>query len=260
MDKSCTTICFKLHSVDNPFDIKGVISPCIYPVDWSVITPKELSVSFNNQVKNNYLLFVLLSGQIEETGDFGPVDVRGTIIGDYDINHEQKAQAINSFKIRDRDICEVFSRDHDAFNHSLDVALYVHVLLSDGIYQGHIYQWLSTIDQKYTFAIGIRGRIDSVFTKFSSTHKCINNVSHYLLESIRQVGLLSKCDNIIVAYPLPVMRKILPRLGFNRTAFDSKILCENTLAPIPYFGVCMECFQLTKPENSLINLEVILVT
>lgn len=261
---SVRLICFKLHKTDNIFRLDENLNPFTqpnFPVYWSSDDSMQLSISLNNQVRNNFMEFQAIRFSCEERVDqvFNVVTINNQVyIQPFNITPQQEEETCQLFLQRCNDYTEIISRDQDALNYDeIKVDLYAHVLIYNNIYQGHIYSWLSDTDPNYCFAMGIRNRFDAIFTRYLENN--LKNVFHYLLESVRRFALSKGANKIIITYPKSIMIKLLPALGFEKTIVSSKLLGQS-LSPRSS-GDCTNCYQLIdiiKPIIS-INMKFLLI-
>ena len=226
--ESVRLLCFPVQSVTDPFKLEpvGNMTPIFEfkrsTVDWS---SNNLSGMLNKQVKNNYIDLNQLSGMCEYPPGYEQAlyitdytDDIFRIVTDYYTTSEKKTVQCEKFFKQFTGHVDVLERDQEVFNQTdWNVTTYAIVLLYKGEYFGHIYTWLSPIDSTTCFAMGIRGRVDSVFR----TDK-LQNVASYLLEGVRRFALAKGARSIIITHPLDVMRVILLRLGFTMTLSENK--------------------------------------
>jgi len=227
-----------MNKIYNPF------SQPAFSVDWDSVDSEQLSINLNNQVRNNYMDLRALKFLCQESdlnmGTIVTID-NEVYIKSLHLSKQQKQEACQNFLQWNEDYTEVISRDQDALTYDdVRVQLYALVLIYDGVYQGHIYSWLSPYDPNYCFAMGIRNRVDSIFTRYQETN--LKNISHYLIEGVRRFALSKGTSNIIITYPKPIMEKILPTLGFERISIANKLMGAS-IAP-GSFGNCTNCYQL----------------
>jgi hypothetical protein len=253
-------ICFKLHPTVNPFRMNKVYNffeQPAFPVNWLSIDSLELSVSLNNQVKNNYIEFMAMTLSCEDDEydkPFSVVTIENQVyINYFDSTLQQKEENCKLFKQREKDYLEVISRDQDALTYDhVKVQLYAHVLVYNNIYQGHIYSWLSPYNTDYCFAMGIRNRIDSIFTRHLENN--LKNISHYLLEGVRRFAISKGANHFIITYPKPIMIKILPTLGFERLSISNKLIGQS-ISP-GSFGNCNNCYKLIDVIKPITDYEM----
>lgn len=254
---SLALLCFKLHKTENSFKFGQRVDEILDQfliINWASINSQDLSVDLNNQVRNNYIELKMLIGSCENKESEHPFSVQNINneidLKYYPIDSKQEREACKSLLSRKRDYIEVLSRDQDALNYDhVNVQLYAIVLIYNNIYYGHIYAWLSKINNDYCFAMGIRNRVDSAFIKYTENN--LSNVSHYLLEGVRRFALSKGATNVVITYPKPIMQKILPTLGFERT--EKEILDKwigDSINPPSMLYYCTNCYKLkdtTKP-------------
>lgn len=216
-------IAFPIRSVANSFKLPSG-GASFYPftftrcsADWSSKDPVLLSEALNCQIENNWedyiqLLFMCDSPQGFENALYTTthLDNQDQIVKDYYRSPEQKAEQCAKFLARLKGLFDVFERDQEVFNQTnWNVQTYAIVVLYKGEYFGHIYTWISPVEKWICFAMGIRGRVDSVFSKDN-----LQNLSGYLLEGARRFALAKGCRAIVVTHPLDVMKSILTKMGF----------------------------------------------
>lgn len=254
-------LCFKLHRTSDPFRMSSrynFAEQPAFPVNWSSNDSMELSISLNNQARNNYMEILAMTVSCEHDDYDKPFTVitidNNVYIKDFNVSPEQKPALCKLFLERQKDYFEVISRDQDALTYDdVNVQLYALVLVYNGIYQGHIYSWLSPYDPNYCFAMGIRNRVDAIFIRYDEDN--LRNVSHYLLEGVRRFAISKGISNIIITYPKPIMVKILPLLGFVRTTVPNRLMGQS-IAP-GSFGNCINCYKLDDIIKPIINNEMI---
>ena len=237
----------------NIFNIEkaGSINPFLssrYDINWNTKDNYELSEMLAKQVYNEYMDLCIINELCNNENEHEMYVIGGLKNGkpsyfrSYDIKSSQKREGSIKFLQWHRDYLEVFSRDHDAFTQkNFNVELYAVILLMDNMYQGHIYTWLSPQDNNYSFAMGIRNRVDSIFTKYTG-EKC-NNVSKYLLEGVTPFGNENGATNIMVVHPKPIMKQLLPSLGFEKTEISGRIIGNGIT---PFSIICTNCYILRK--------------
>ena len=156
--------------------------------------------------------------------DYNPSDPNDNILN-YIMLYKYDITKCEKYLKQVRDSYEVLSRDEDASSQyqqglKFNVKLYAIVLFDDNyIYHGHIYTWLSPVNPKLTLALGIRTRVDSIFLP---EEKRIKNLSSYLLEGVRHFAFINNCDKILISQPLPIMRNILSKFGFEINKTEKK--------------------------------------
>lgn len=264
--------CFKLHKFqlnkdDNlsPYDIV-IPSP-----DWTATNSYELSLALKYQVETNRANLLTMeisctdpelfsepvygvtyeSGQpavTEETLETLPPHERKLLC-------EQYLRTVRAHK-------EVISRDIDAFNQiGFTVELYAVVAFYKNLYQGHIYFWQSPVSLEYSFAMGIRNRVNSVFHRFDVNF--LKNVSGYLLEGCRRFALFKSSKFLYVTHPVATMKPILEKLGFvnshiNESLYGVSIAPYNAWARFRgQENKCINCYVLADMLESITgNLHV----
>lgn len=257
-------MCFKLHKVRNPFVINEGYNPFItpsFPVNWNTNNSYELSEALNNQVRNNLMEFDAINIACEDysAGLSDEVFTVTTIDNEvytknFNVEPREKLLACKSFLSRIKDLSEVISRDQDALNYDkVKVQLYTCVLLYNGEYQGHIYAWMSPYDTNYCFVMGIRNRLDSIFTRYTGSQ--FRNASHYLLEGVRRFATIKGSSNLYVVYPRDIMIKILPTLGFHKSSISTHLIGDS-IAPKTFFGVCNNCYKIDSVLTPIIGTAV----
>lgn len=225
-------LCFPVEKLSHPFTISHANTLSVaddrYFIDWD----QNLTTALNAQIYTEFLDMKLIGGCSTAylEGDQNP-------IFRFDANMEpvvfaqevqDKTSLCKKFLKILYDYREIFSRDQDALEQKgFNVKIYAIVLLKDKVYQGHIYTWASPRDPKYIMAMGIRNRIDSVFLKDRI------KVSTYLLEGVRLFALSLQATPVIVQ-PRTIMRTILPKLGFQQTSLDGRVI-----------GNCINCFSFS---------------
>lgn len=224
-------LCFKLEKVNEPFCMETVSDAVEhglqkYDIDWN----GNVNVNFNNQVKNNFI-------DIMNYVQYSKVDL--------DISDKEKEEGLKRFMNRKGDYLEVMSRDQDAFVMDHNVDLYAIVLLLNGVYQGHIYCWISPIDKNYCFTMGVRNRVDSSFIRQ------IPNISHYLLEGVRNFAIHTGAVHVMVIYPRPIMQLALPKLRF----WPDRVLKNETIGKSihPDYPMCKNCYRYQTIDTPIIE-------
>lgn len=243
-------LAFPIQPVSNPIRLptaKTLVHPFSlthYPVDWSSDDPKRLSEALNSQIKNNYTDFSQLDILCRNPAGFEQVlyttnFVEGTqeLVKNYYKSPEQKAEQCKKFLQRFHGLVDVLERDQDVFNQrTWNVQTYAIVVLYKGEYFGHIYTWVSPVDPSLCFAMGIRGRVDSVFIEDN-----LQNLSHYLLEGVRRFALAKGCSSIVVTHPLDTMKSILTRLGFRGSLIPRTTIGESLGGERKHFHGAVNC-------------------
>jgi len=157
---------------------------------------------------------------------------------------------------------EVISRDVDAFNQiDYDVELYALVAFYKSQYQGHIYFWQSPTSLDYSFAMGVRNRVNSVFHRTDPDF--LNGVSRYLLEGCRRFALFKTSKFLYVLHPVDTMKPILERIGFVSSTINES-LYGKSIAPHDAWArfqrretKCTNCYTLEDMLGPIIeNLDV----
>jgi hypothetical protein len=251
---------FKLFRAGKPFSPFQV--PRCSP-DWSSKDTILLTQSLNCQIRNNYVDFEQLRVMCHNpefqdelwTGIYNPTTDESSILKDYYISKEQKKRDCHRFSQRERGYTDVLSRDDDVFNQKgWNTTTYAIILFYGGEYFGHIYAWVSPVDPSTCLGIGIRGRVDSVFREDQLT-----NVAAYLLEGVRRFAFAKGCKTMIITEPLPVMRKILERMGFQRKSIRDEIIGRSATYPTltPPFRECYNCYQHPTSESIIGALPVL---
>ena len=209
--ESVRLLCFPVQSVTDPFKLEpvGNMTPIFQfkrsTVDWS---SNNLSETLNKQVKNNYIDLNQFRGMCEYPPGYKQAlyitdytDDIFRIVTDYYTTSEKKMLQCRKLKKQLAGHLDVLERDQEVLNQKdWNVITYAIVLLYKGEYFGHIYTWLSPIDPITCFAMGIRGRVDSVFRMDK-----LQNVASYLLEGVRRFALANRATSIIITHPLNVM-------------------------------------------------------
>lgn len=70
--------------------------------------------------------------------------------------------------------------------------------------------------------MGIRNKVDTVFTKYENSD--FKNVSYYLLEGVRRLSLSLGSVFTVITHPKPIMKIILPKVGFVETNIEQYLL------------------------------------
>lgn len=214
------------------------------PIDWSSSDPTFLTANLNNLSWLNKWDLQSFERSCKDSDEVSRVVFQNYSIQtkNLPLTLEQKNESCDKFISRIKDFSEILSRDEDALNY-VDIKgdLYAVVLIYQGEYQGHIYTWISPFDASYCFAMGIRNRLDSIFTVYSGNN--LRNVSSYLFEGVRRFALSKGASHLIVPYPRPIMTQLLPKLGFVQTEIKQSLL-RLSLAPQSIFvTVCDLCFE-----------------
>ena len=207
--------------------------------DWSSrkINPNasQLTVALNAEVESQHLDLLQLESQCPSKRD--KVYLSSALKPNLDLNEPDSYREFtpihgwcNRLNERERSFIEVFSRDEDALTQdNFNVELHAIVLFLNGEYLGHIYAWNSPTDARLVFAMGIRGRVDSILRPE------LPKVVPFLLEGVRQYAARQDKPFIIIPFPRPVMRRLLPTFGFSRTDVPG-ISIGRSIAPAPFFG------------------------
>lgn len=212
-------------------------------IDWSSSVAGVLTENLNTITWLSKWDMQLFAGNCQDTGDVVRIISSGGVmaIQDLDLTPEQKKEACAKFLLRINDFKEILSRDDDALNYTNILGdIYAVVLVYQGQYQGHIYTWLSPHDPTYCCAMGIRNRIDTIFTLYSGDN--ISNVSSYLFEGVRRFALSKGASHLVVPYPRPIMTKLLPKIGFVSAAVPQSLL-KSSLAPQVKVVICYLCYE-----------------
>ena len=246
-------IAFPVQLVSDPFRVHRAgetyypfrLPRC--PTDWSSRDPAVLSQSLQCQVRNNYADFDQLSGMCQEpsyreqlwTGIYDEPTKKVSVLQNYYVSQEQKEEECQKFLQRLKGYQDTLSRDQDVFNQKdWDVRTYAIVLLYKGEYFGHIYAWLSPSKPPRCFAMGIRGRVDSVFREDQ-----LQNVSAYLFEGVRKFALAKGCQAMTVTKPLRIMEAILKRMGFERKTVVGETIGRSLAFPRNSEDeICYSCY------------------
>lgn len=251
-------LCFPLRAVADPFNVEttNLNKLKIGPIDWTANDSQILSESLNNQVKNMYLLFRTLKIACDRTrnvqflgmemmnGELAPIF--------YSLTPEQEQEGCSTFAKRAYYYQEIFSRDQDALtSDEVTAQLYAIVLFKDSIYQGHIYSWISPIDSNYCFALGIRNRPDAIFLQYSN--RILPKIAFYLIEGVRRFALTQKAKNVVIPFPQPVMKRILPSMGFSVTENLPVEITFGGLAPNFGAGTCLSCYEYSDLNRNIIS-------
>ena len=243
-------LCFPINKLSDPFTITNANANTPYivkdrdSVDWD--KSMDLTVTLNAQIYNEYLSMRLLAGCSTAylEGDQNPIFRWDSNMKPIKLAEEisDKTVMCKKFLKIFYDYCEVFSRDQDALaQKGFNVKIYAIVLLKDKIYQGHIYVWPSPTNSNYVMAMGIRNRIDSVFL----TDRI--KVSTYLLEGVRLFASSLKAIPVIVQ-PKPIMRTILPQLGFEQTSINFRDI-GYSINSCSFISICY----ILQNETSLVS-------
>jgi len=235
MDVRVSIKCFEVSkNVKNAFnvrrtDIQGGTYQKKHIINWNSNNRDELSTTLNQQIYNEFIDIHILKMQCEDEDEklfVFRLDNENREFYDYrsyDLKQNEQREGCNKFLKHYKDYIEVFSRDQDAlYQYKFDVKIYAVVLLVNNIYQGHIYAWQSPYNKDYCFAMGIRNKVDTTFTKYEKSN--FENVSSYLLEGVRRLTLSLGGIYTVVTHPKPVMKIILPKLGFEKTEIEEKLL------------------------------------
>lgn len=129
---------------------------------------------------------------------------------------------------------------------------YAIVLVQNNQYLGHIYAWKSPLNSKLCFAMGIRGRVDALYTANAP-----KGISKYLMEGLRVFALIHGCDSIVVPYPVGRMQNILEHYGFELIEHQNITpeIIGNSLGQSYVGGYCKFCFVWTMLGEPLIAPE-----
>jgi hypothetical protein len=209
------------NNVKDPFrlyvqDLADVRKP-----EWNAnSSPLLLSQTLSDQCHYNLFNFRFISAVCEE-GEVPYSIINGGGRGEdsnalFQVKNYQSNKPCPKFLSAYSSYMDVFSRDQDVFRPRTvyNVKIYATVLLVEEEYYGHIYSWISPLDENLTVCIGIRSRVDSFFLREEEEESL--SVAPLLLEGVRRfaLSLSNQSRELIVLRPLPVMRSILPRLGF----------------------------------------------
>lgn len=235
----------------NPFNVGR------YNVNWNTSDSQKLTLRLNEQIYNEFYDMGVIgtlceAEEEEEMFVVGLENGEPTYYKNYNITGQQKKEGSKKFLSYARDYEEVMSRDQDAFEQkNFNVDIYAVVLIVDNTYHGHIYAWISPNDKKYCFAMGIRNRVDTIFTKYNGNN--VKNVSGFLLDGVRQYGINMGAEYIIVVYPKPIMEKILPTMGFEKTTVKG-VTIGTCISPFSF--VCNNCYKLKNILTPIISDKV----
>jgi len=182
MEGTVSIKCFQVSkNVKNAFNVRRTdIQSSIYQkkhiINWSSNNPDELSKTLNEQIYNEFIDIHILKMQCEDEDDklfvfrLNNKNKEFFDYRSYNLQSNEQKEGCNKLLKHYKDYVEVFSRDQDALEqYKFDVKLYAVVLLVDNIYQGHIYAWQSPYDTNYCFAMGIRNKVDTIFTKYEKS-------------------------------------------------------------------------------------------
>lgn len=235
MEEAISIKCFEVSkNVKNAFnvrrtDIQTGIYQKKYNINWESNDHYELSTTLNQQIYNEFIDIHILKMQCEDEDDklfVFRLNNKSKEFFDYrsyNLQPKEQKEGCNKFLKYYKDYTEIFSRDQDALSqYKFDVKIYAVVLLLNNIYQGHIYAWQSPNNKDYCFAMGIRNKIDTIFTKYEKSD--LKNVSSYLLEGVRRLTLSLGSIFTVITHPRPIMKIILPKLGFVETDVEEYLL------------------------------------
>lgn len=246
-------IAFPVKDVTDPFP---VLSRCHKPIDWSIKNSQELSETLNCQIKDNWADFVQLASlctnpKVREnllyTLSWDPITRSYSKVNNFYQSEEQKIEQCKLYGKRLKGYKDVFNRDTNVFNQeNWTVTTYAIVVLYKGQYFGHIYAWISPLYPLMCLAMGIRGRVDSVFQKDT-----LQNTSNYLLEGVRRFAIAKGCYWMTITKPLPVMVNILSKLGFEKSFV--KVAGIGISLTYPYENAikidCNDCYQIAAEKH-----------
>ena len=269
---------FPIQEVEVPFKMppRGAkLVWCDPDLTWNHVinpqsTPNELTTIFNCQIKNNNLLFEQLHAQCIYSDELpglrsmqfidlpdGEIDMR--ILKDYYVTEEKKLEQCKVYENRRQGYMDTFSRDDDVLNKSpmWDSPTHVMVALKpnlEGIleYFGHIYVWVSPVDPSICIAQGIRNRVDSAFLGDDN----VKGLSKYLFEGVRRFAEDHGCSRIIVPNPLPTMKSILLKMGFQPTTINKNVFGKSLayMHPSPFDTRCDNCVQLSVYDSKTVSV------
>lgn len=262
MEEKVSIKSFRVHKLENGFSIKKAakINPFDngrYQIDWNKSDPYELTLELNKQIYNEYMDMNVIRTICEDDDEenmfvVGMEDGEPTYYKNYNVTNQEKIEGCDKFLAHERDYVEVMSRDEDALEQKdFNVKIYAIVLIVDGIYHGHIYAWISPHNKKYCFAMGIRNRVDTIFTKYRGDN--VRNVSGYLLEGVRRYALCMGAESMVIVYPKPIMVKILPTMGFEKVSVDGPIIGTSIN---PFSFKCNNCYRLIQISKPIITNDI----
>lgn len=193
-----------------------VYSPII-AIDWRRITA-DYSRLFLQEVKNNLAKLRLLEERC------------------------RNETSVSCQKLLDRIYAynDTLERDEYAFRLPSN-SIYVVLLHYHGAYQGHIYTWFSPNNNYQCFAMGIRGRVDSLFDSSPRSFQ----IAPYLLEGVRRLACCQGRREIIITLPMPVMIRILSSLGFRPASVYNRDIGTSIYDPDEVEGaenLCQDCW------------------
>lgn len=205
MEENISIKCFQVSkNIKNAFNVRKTdIQAGIYEkkniVNWH---------SNDQQIHDEFIDINILKMQCEDKDDklfvfrLNKKDNDFFNYKSYNLQANEQKEGCNKFLKHYKDYIEVFSRDQDALlQYKFDVKLYAVVLLVNDIYKGHIYAWQSPHNKDYCFAMGIRNKVDTVFTKYENSD--FKNVSYYLLEGVRRLSLSLGSVFTVITHPKP---------------------------------------------------------
>lgn len=268
-----TIKCFKLHKFSlNKYEELTPYETVIPEPDWNSSDSYGLSLALKYQVETNRanLLTMEISckdpelfsepvyGVTYKSGVPAVTEETTGSLSDRKLLCEQYLRVVRSYK-------EVISRDVDAFNQNgFDVEIYALVAFYKSQYQGHIYFWQSPISLEYSFAMGVRNRVNSVFHR--SDPDFLKNVSGYLLEGCRRFALFKTSKFLYVLHPVVTMKPILERIGFVNSSINES-LYGVSIAPYDAWSrlrkqdaVCPNCYKLVdilEPITENLDVKII---
>ena len=187
-------------------------------------TAVELTEQLRQTIINEDIIqdFILNSGENDINIIYHDGNKLNIQINEYQPQHKQTIIKKYLNSVRDR--LEILSRDNEIFNDFAKIeTIYAVVLLNKNLeYRGHVYSCISNL-HGICFVRGIRNTILSNIYK-SYNHKDVNNLSTYIFVGVNILAKIHGCTQIYVPSPLPVMKTILTKMGFEIQIISNEIL------------------------------------
>ena len=213
------------------FPVKQVTQSSTSSLDWSPESPERLSESLNCQIKNNLMELQQLH-QLCDLSRRVPDNPR----------REECERYLEQIEIH----MNLIDLDHAVFTQShWDVETYAIVALQHGGYFGHAYAWISPVHDSICMTMGIRHRIDYIFSVDE-----LQRVSRYLLEGVRRLSHWKSFRSIVITHPPEIMKSILTELGFAWKPFIPRETIGHSLGGERHhfrgLDSCLNCYQSSR--------------
>ena len=222
----------------------------IYSINWDKNTSEELSNTLIYQIKNTLHDLIVLNQYCGNPDTYNcdvaiiediPQELQVTTSNMYiNLSYEEKIKLCKSYNEKAYSYYEILLDDNLIYKFPELVETYAIIIISNDIYYGHVYTWISPINPDYCFIQGIRNIPESSFDKNS-----VKNISKYLLDGARQFALNKGCKKIVVTHPMKVMKGILIHLGFVNeyvTSDEVGLSLGNNRLNVKFGGTCNTCY------------------